>query len=236
MNPINLDSLNNQEYLEALLKYLGQFVTEHKKDKFEKVLSERTRNLTVVLEDIFKSHNASAVMRTVECMGIQDVHIVEQRNAYDYNPYVLRGSGKWLTFYRYNESEHNMKICMDHLKSKGYQVLAASPHPYATDYSEQKIDKKTAVVFGAEETGISDFVKENADGLIKIPMSGFTESYNISVSAGIIFEDYQKKIRKNNMYKLTPDEIFTLRLEWYKKVVHNYEIHEKEFKKKHHRN
>ncbi|WP_420581653.1 TrmH family RNA methyltransferase [Reichenbachiella sp.] len=210
---------------------MSEYVTDNKKQLFDDILSQRTRYLTVVLEDLFKAHNASAVMRTAEGLGIQDIHVVEQRNAYDYNPYVLRGAGKWLTLEKYNQTDQNMKVCFDHLKSQGYQILATSPHEYAKDYREFKIKQKTAVVFGAEETGISDYVKENADGFVQIPMHGFTESFNISVSAAIVLEDFMRQIRNKEGIGLTPDEIFTLKLEWYKKMIPNVDIHLRAFNK-----
>lgn len=232
MKRISLDSLNSISYQKELLDYLSDYVTENKKTRFEDILSQRTRHLTIVLEDLFKAHNASAVMRTAEAMGIQDIHVVEQRNAYDYNPYVLRGAGKWLTLHRYNETDQNMKMCFSHLKKQGYQILATSPHEYAKDYKDFKITKKTALVFGAEETGISDYVKESADAFVKIPMRGFTESFNISVSAAIILEEYNQQLRnKCKDYHLTQEEIFALKLEWYQKMVPNVDSHLRAFEK-----
>lgn len=224
-----MDYSNNEAYQKALLDYLSAYVTDNKKEKFEQILDQRTRYLTVVLEDLFKAHNASAVMRTAEGLGIQDIHVVEQRNAYDYNPYVLRGAGKWLTLHRYNDTSENMKVCFDHLRKEGYQILATSPHEYAKDFKAFSIDKKTALVFGAEETGIGEYVKEHADGFVKIPMKGFTESFNISVSAAIILEDFNRQIRKTDGYHLTVEEKFALRMEWYKKMVPNIDIHLKSF-------
>lgn len=224
-----MDSSNNKSYQEALLRYLSEYVTDNKKEKFELILDQRTRFLTIVLEDLFKAHNASAVMRTAEGLGIQDIHVVEQRNKYDYNPYVLRGAGKWLTLHRYNDTAENMKVCFEHLRQRGYQILATSPHEYAKDYKSFEIDRKTAVVFGAEETGIGDYVKENADGFVKIPMKGFTESFNISVSAAIILEHFNRQLRDSANFHLTPEEKFALRLEWYMKMVPNIDIHIKAF-------
>lgn len=229
---INLDFLNSIAYKKELLSYLSAYVTDHKKERFEEVLNKRTRHLTIVLEDLFKAHNASAVMRTAEGLGLQDIHVVEQRNAYDYNPYVLRGAGKWLTLHRYNDTDQNMKCCFDYLRSHGYQVLATSPHEYAKDYNAYEIDQKTALVFGAEETGVSDYVKKNADGFVKIPMNGFTESFNISVSAAIILEHYNRQIRSNNNgIQLTSEEAFALRLEWYQKMVPKVDAHIRAFNK-----
>ena len=231
MKKTNLGSLNNPDYDQKFLDYLSQYVTDGKKELFEVILGQRTKNLTIVLEDIFKAHNASAVLRTAECMGIQDVHVVEQRNPYDYNPYVLRGAGKWLSLHKYEGTDQNMKVCFDRLRSEGYKLIATSPHEYAVDYADLEVTEKTAVIFGTEETGISEYVKENADGFVKIPMMGFTESFNISVSAAIVLEDFNRKMRKNFPCELSAEEKSTLRLEWYKKVVSRIDIHTRAFEK-----
>lgn len=224
--------MDRSNYDKALFEYLSDFVTSHKKARFSEILAQRTRSLTVVLEDIFKPHNASAVLRTAECLGLQDVHIVEQDNAFDYNPYVLRGSGKWLNFHHYNhESERNIELCFKQLKSDGYTIMATSPHAYAVDYKTVELPDKVAVVFGAEETGITPYVQEHADKLIKIPMMGFTESFNISVSAAIILEYFNVHIRKNYNTALDEKEKFELHLEWFKKVVPNLEMHINHFNK-----
>lgn len=224
--------MDKENYDKALFDYLSQFVTNNKKERFNKILEQRTRNLTVVLEDFFKPHNASAVLRTAECLGLQDVHVVEQHNAFDYNPYVLRGSGKWLSIHQHNhESDRNIESCFKQLKQEGYTIMATSPHPYAVDYNTVDIPEKIAVVFGAEETGITPYVQDNADHLIKIPMMGFTESFNVSVSAAIILEYFNRHMRSGYNVKLDKTEQFLLHVEWFKKVVPNLESHINHFNK-----
>lgn len=224
--------MDKEQYNQLLFEYLDQYVTDNKKRVFDQVLNQRTRQLTLVLEDIFKPHNASAVMRTAECLGLQDVHVVEQNNSFDFNPYVLRGSGKWLTVHHHkNKKHHNIETCFEQLKSQGYQILATSPKASAVDYREADLSKKTAVVFGAEETGISDYVTSHADQLITIPMKGFTESFNISVSAAIVLEYYNHELRKTEGWQLSSEERFSLLLEWYQKVVPKVNLHIKHFEK-----
>jgi len=218
---------------QLLYDYLLPYVTANKLGKFEQMLSQRTRALTVVLEDIFKPHNASAVLRTVECMGIQDVHIVEDKNRFNPSTYVMRGSGKWLTIYHHQMKPgiQNIETCIQGLKKTGYQIWATTPHTSAVDYSELDIRQKTAVVFGAEETGISQYVLDHADQLVRIPMRGFTESFNISVSAGIILEKYGQQVRNNLDWQLLPDEAAHLKLKWMQSVVPNISAHLRQFNK-----
>lgn len=225
--------MTDQAYKHALFEYLLPYVTENKKQRFEDILSQRTRSLTVVLEDIFKSHNASAVLRTAECLGLQDVHVVEQDNSFNLNPYVLRGSGKWLTVHHHRRvvGESTIRKCFSKLKEDGYQVLATTPHHGAVNYQEASLGDRVAVVFGSEENGVSDYVLENADGLIKIPMFGFTESYNISVSAAMVLENYNYKLRSRSGWELSEEELFDLRLEWMQKSVTKIEAHIRKFEK-----
>jgi len=225
--------LNNTEYKTALLHYFSAFVTGHKKEKIGNVLSQRTRALTVVLEDIYKPHNASAVIRTAECLGIQDIHIVEDRNPYDDNPYVTRGSAQWITLHHYrHHNQQNIKKCFSQLKNQGYQIIATTPHDDAQPYQSMEINQKMAIVFGAEETGISDFVRANADAFVTIPMAGFTESFNISVSAAILLAHYVDKIKLKLNWELSDEEKFNLTLDWYEGIVPNAACHLRDFRKK----
>ena len=139
----------------------------------------RTRYLTVVLEDIFQSQNASAVLRTCDCFGIQDVHIIENRNPYEINPDVELGSAKWLNMNRYNKSGHNTLEAFTELRKKGYKIIATSPHKNDLMIQDLPIEHKIALVFGSEREGLSDIALQNADAFVKIPMYGFTESFNI---------------------------------------------------------
>src|SRR5688572_25411329 len=123
-----------------LIAYLSGFVSENRKKKFEEVIRFRTRHITIALEDIYQPHNASAVLRSCDCFGIQDVHIIENRNAYTVNPDVALGSSKWLNLYKYNQQEENTLSCIRSLKDKGYRLVATTPHT-DTSITELSIEK-----------------------------------------------------------------------------------------------
>lgn len=230
MKRINWDYLNNASNHRKLLQYLGEFVTNNRKARIEEVLANRTRKLTIVLEDIYKPHNASAVLRTAECFGVQDIHLVEQNHEYAVNPYVTRGAASWLTLHRYNNpTVNNISACMDDLRKGGYGILATSVNPKAESIENVQPARKTAVIFGTEYEGISSYVQQHADGFIKIPMLGFTESYNLSVSVAIILQMLMPQIRKLDNWNLSEDEKDELRLDWYRQIVKNSEIHIKRF-------
>lgn len=214
------------------LQRIEPFVSDHKKELFNTVLNNRTRHITVAIEDIYQSHNASAVLRSCDCFGVQDVHIIENKNEYNVNPDVALGSSKWLTMEKYNQKEHNTLDCINTLKSKGYIVVATSPHKDDILLDELPIDKPIALLFGTEGDGLTDIALENADVHMKIPMYGFTESFNISVSAAMCIHTLTEKMRKSEVdWHLSQNEKDELYLDWCKKVVRNLKGHEKEFYK-----
>ena len=223
-----MDTNFSAEMKQKLLDYLLDFVSENKKKLFEKIIRYRTRYITVVLEDIFQPHNASAVLRTCDCFGIQDIHIIENDNQYEINPDVALGSSKWLNLIKYNNSDHNTLIAFENLRKQGYRIVATTPHKNACTLEELNIDSKIALVFGTELAGLSDIAIKNADEFVKIPMYGFTESFNISVSAAIILHYLTDKLRKSGKNrKLKKDEIIEIKLDWARSVVKRFEFGKK---------
>ena len=215
-----------------LLDHLFSFVSENKRDLFGKIIAERTRHVTVVLEDIFQPQNASAVIRSCDVYGIQDLHIIENENQYTLNPKVVMGSSKWVDLYKYNEKDNNTLSCITSLKEKGYKVYATTPHTDNYLIDNLPLDNKVALMFGTELTGLSDIAMENVDGFVKIPMYGFTESLNISVSAAITLYELSKRLRNSDIdWQLSEDEKTELLIAWSKKVVKSSDLIEKEFLK-----
>jgi tRNA (guanosine-2'-O-)-methyltransferase len=205
-----------------LLAHLEGFLTDKRKSTFQKVLAERTKHFTVVLEDIYQPHNASAVVRTCDIFGVQDLHVIENRYINRVSKYVTKGAQKWITTKRYKTDGDNTTNCLNKLKKEGYQIIATSPHADASLLQDFNIDNKTAFVFGAEATGISYTVKENADGFLKIPMVGFTESFNISVAAAIILQEVTTRLKTSNIkWQLSSLEKETLYLQWIKETIKN---------------
>lgn len=227
-NPTDISSFDP-----ALLEYLGGFITAHKRAVIERVLAKRTRHFTVVLEDIFKPHNASAVIRTCDCFGIQDIHVVERTNEYKVNPFVTRGASQWVDLHKYYRTEGgSVDACFDSLRAKGYKIYGTSPAATSTSIYDLQPREKLALVFGNEHEGISENVKTKADGLVHIPMLGFTDSFNISVSASIVLYDLVKKAEDAQIpdFYLTEAEKNELRMKWYRDVVKNSVIHERVFR------
>lgn len=222
--------IHDLEIKKRFLKYLEGFITENKRSLFDQIIEKRTRHLTVALEDIYQSQNASAVLRTCDCFGIQDVHIIENRYAYSINPDVALGSTKWLNLIKYNSAKENTLACYSALRKKGYRIVATTPHKNDVMLDELELDQKTALVFGTELEGLSDTAIENADAWVKIPMYGFTESFNISVSAAISLHHLSEKLRKSDIrWQLQEEEITDIRILWARSVVKHADKHEREF-------
>jgi len=222
--------MTDQEH--KVLSHLSQFVSDHKKQFVERVLDNRTRQVTIILEDIYQSQNASAVIRTVECLGLQDVHIVENTAKYQLNIRVLKGSYKWLNLERYRTRDvNNTQTCFEHLKNEGYKILVADPAEDGVSIHDVAIDDgKVALLFGNELRGVSAYAQQYADQRIRIPMYGFTESLNISVSVAICLNALITKLHASgNRYPLTEEEKSIIRLNWFRKMVRKSDIIEREF-------
>ena len=206
---------------DKLLAYLEEFVTDNRKHLFEKVLNERTRHFTVAIEDIYQPHNASAVVRSCDIFGIQDVHVIENKYKFYASKKIARGAQKWLDFSVYNNHNRNNSLdCIHNLKSKGYQIIATTPHNESCLLPEFDISQKSAFFFGVEKNGLSEDVMNNADGFLKIPMVGFTESLNISVAAAIILHTLTEKLRNSEVqWQLSEMEKAEKYVEWIEKSI-----------------
>jgi tRNA (guanosine-2'-O-)-methyltransferase len=217
----------------ALIEHLSNFVSEQRRKKFDEIIRWRTRHITIALEDIYQPHNASAVLRSCDCFGIQDVHIIENRNAYSVNPDVALGSSKWLNLVKYNKHEENTLECITALKQKGYRIIATTPHENDCIIQELNIDTPLCLFFGTELKGISSIVNDHADGFVKVPMFGFTESFNISVSAALCLHTVIGKLHASSVnWALSEAEQEEILLQWLRNTITKPELIEKEFRQR----
>jgi tRNA (guanosine-2'-O-)-methyltransferase len=200
---------------------LSQFITKRRMELFERVLDFRTRYITVVLEDIFQPHNASAVLRSCECFGIQDVFIIENRNEYRINPDVVMGANKWLNLTRFRSGEFNTPEAVTEMRKRGYRIIATTAKEGAIPLNDFDIGKgRFALFFGTELTGLTDELLDAADESLQIPMHGFTDSFNISVSAAIILHHLTLTLHHSSVHwKLGESERDELMLLWLKKSI-----------------
>ena len=186
--------------IEEQVKYLREFVVDDKNALFERLIQERTDYVTIVMEDLYQSHNQSAVMRSADCYGIQNVHLIENRNRYDSTSTVSQGAREWLTIHRHRKSGNNTPEALAELKSAGYRIIATTPHTNDVLVDELDLAKgKMAFILGTELTGVSDTVFEQADEFVKVPMYGFTESLNVSVCGAIIMYSVMQRLRRSGI-------------------------------------
>lgn len=213
-----------------LLEHLMSFISKERKKRFEEIIEYRTKHIAVVLEDIYQPHNASAVLRSCDLTGVLDVHIIENKNEYDVNPEVALGSSKWLNLMKYNNHENNTVEALNSLKKQGYKIIATTPHKESVDLDSLQLDNKIAVVFGTELTGLSEEAINQADEYLRIPMYGFTESYNISVSAALTLFTLTQRLRKSDInWRLKDDELTDTLLNWSRSSLSHHKALEKHF-------
>ena len=198
------------------LAYLETFLTANRMERFAEVLEKRTRHFTIAVEDVYQLHNASAVMRSCEVFGLQDMHVIEERFVKQIDKEIAIKTEKWVDIYRYPNNES----CLETLRKKGYQIVATSPHFSADTLTDFDINKPSAIFFGTEKSGLSESILQQADAHIQIPMVGFTESLNISVSAAIVIQNLTERLRKSTIdWRLSADEILEKRIDWSRKSI-----------------
>lgn len=189
-------------------------ITNRRLEKLKKVVGNRQSNFIVVLEDIYDPHNAAAVLRSCDTFGIQNVYFIFDKQT-PYNPKKVGKSSsstanKWLDYKIYSDS----KSCLKELKSNGYKIYGTILSKNATDIKQTNFNnKKIAIVFGNEHSGLSKVAQGLCDKLVYIPQLGIVQSLNVSVSAGIFLYEASKQrdqkylLSKANRNKLLKDFI-----------------------------
>lgn len=225
------DNYTNAEYKVRLRDLFRSLKLEERNKLMDKVLAERTRYITVALENIYQPHNASAVLRSCDCFGIQDVHIIENSYQYEFNPHVSLGAAQWLNLHRYSALENNTPACIQKLKNEGYRIVATTPDEKAVSVHDFDVAKgKFALLFGTEKFGLTQVACDLADEKIRIPMYGFTESFNISVSVSLCLFHFTERIRSEKInWQLSDDEQINILLDWYRNTITNSEKIERKF-------
>jgi tRNA (guanosine-2'-O-)-methyltransferase len=181
----------------ARIDRLKPFLSPERLARMEAVLAWRTRFLQVVLEDIYQPHNAAACLRSCDCFGVQEVHVIEKRNNFDPSENVALGAEKWLTLKRWKEQTANPNptfACLEDFRQRGFRIVVTTLEPPSVPPPEVPLDRPLALVFGTEETGVSTTALEAADTRLHLPMYGFTQSFNISVSCALALQALTARI------------------------------------------
>ena len=201
---------------QQLLDYLEGFISAERKERFLNVLEERSKFITVAIEDVYQMHNTSAVIRSCEVFGLQQAHVIESRFGKRLDKNIAMGAQQWVDVQRHETTES----CISLLREQGYRIVATTPHNDSCYLEDFKINEKTALFFGTEKDGLSEEVMGKADSFLKIPMVGFTESLNISVSAAIILQHLTVKMKSQQLpWRLSDEEKLEKRLDWTQKSI-----------------
>jgi tRNA (guanosine-2'-O-)-methyltransferase len=217
---------------EKVLAALYDIVSESKQEMYDRIAADRTRFITVVMENIRKDHNASAVMRTCDCFGIQDLHTIERNVDYVIQREIAKGAGKWIDLHSHSTGDNPGLECIASLQKRGYRIVCTSPHASQT-FEDLPIDQPIALVLGTEIHGISADILEQADHCVKIPMYGFTESFNVSVSAALSLQTLRSRLENSTLdWKLPHQEQVALKIQWCTKIIRDGQAVSAEIRKR----
>lgn len=222
---------------EALFEHLCGFLSERRLERFDQVLAERTRHVTVVLEDIYHAPNASAVVRTCDCLGVQDIHVVENLKRNRVNAAVVRGSSAWITLHNHDlPGSGNTERCLGELKGRGHAIVATTlrADKPLTALEDLPLDRPLAVCLGTEQSGLSDAAHALADHYVTLPLRGLTQSLNVSVCAALCLWTLLSRLRASSIpWRLTEAERRELKAEWVWKSVDHVELIAARFEARH---
>jgi tRNA (guanosine-2'-O-)-methyltransferase len=221
------------EEKKRLISYLTEFISPRRKERFDEVMAQRINHLQIVVEDLYQAHNASAVLRSCDCFGVQYVHFIENKNAMKVSSDIALGAEGWVSIKKHNGTDNNTRACLQKLKDEGFRIIATTPHKNDVTIDQLPVDKKMVLVFGTEKDGISQEVMDMADEFVKIPMYGFTESFNISVSAALCMYELTTRIRETvpNCY-LSETEKTDIYLDWLMNSIEKSDLIVKEYLEK----
>ena len=225
--------MTEHEINRLVLAEFYSIITPSKREMFDRIAADRTRHLTVALENIYQEHNASAVLRSCDCFGIQELHVIEKDNPYKIQRDIALGAGRWVDLFNYDRVISPETQCIDELRNQGYRIVATSPHGNTQSIHELDISKPFALVFGTERRGISEEVQLAADEFVRIPMYGFSESFNISVSVAIMLNVFRQRLEESDItWKLDESGQTNLKLSWCKSILNGGPLIEAEIRRR----
>ena len=206
-----------------IVSILAPQMSESRKGTIERVLADRTDNLTVVVEGMVDLGNVSAVMRTADGFGVQAVHAIDTADVYKRSRRTTRGTDKWIDRYRWADVE----ACFRYLRSDGYRIVVADIGDGAAPINDIDLTQRSAFVFGNELEGVSHAAREAADVAVTIPMAGFADSFNISVAAAIVLFEAKRQrwARFGTSGDLSESDTERVRAVWYLKSVRESRLH-----------
>ena len=218
----NPDGAQSYERAKWEVEMLRDFTGEERFEKLSSRLESRTNRMVLALEDVFHPHNASACIRSAEAFGVQEIHAVQSRCQFSPSHKIVRGTDQWVDIKRWKSTPE----LVEHLRSRGYRIVVTAPRENgSTLESFDAQGTPFAIFMGTEKTGISDWLMQEADDSIFIPMTGFAESLNISVSAAIITQELTRRIRlmPPHKWQLSDSDKTIVLSDWLRKSIKNSE-------------
>jgi tRNA (guanosine-2'-O-)-methyltransferase len=169
---------------------LEQMVNAERQARLKAILAARLDSPAFILEDVHDPHNISAALRTIEGLGLHRMFVIEANTSFEINTRVTQGADKWLDIQRFGDIE----ACMRAVRAEGYRVLSTAMDAEATvddiDWSQP-----VAVVMGNERDGVSPSLEAHVDQRFRVPMAGFSQSFNVSVATALIAYAATRHIR-----------------------------------------
>ena len=195
---------------------LGPYLTEERREKIADVIARRTYQVVPVMEGLHDLGNVAAVLRSAEALGFQEAHVIDTKPTHKMSKRITRGAEKWLDVVEWDST----RACVEALKERGYKICVTHLEA-ARPVEEIDFTRPTAVVLGSEMEGITDEMLALADERCIIPMSGFVQSFNISVAAALIFYEASRQRRQKfgEFGDLSAEEQGIMRAHWYMRSV-----------------
>ena len=199
-----------------------QHLTPHRLQRVIDVAAGRLQGISVVMENIADTHNASAVLRTCEGLGIDTLHVVEQPNKWEKNKAIARSADDWITVRKHQ----GLARCLGDLSGEGFTLYAADVGPGCVSVSDIDVSGRVCLVFGSEHSGLSKRAKALTDQRFTVPMHGMVESFNVSVSAAVALWELTSRRRRwlGSAGDLDIEEASARALRYLKRALKNPEL------------
>ncbi len=169
-----------------------ELLTERRVSRIDAVVAARVRGITVVLESVHDPHNLAAVLRTAEGLGLSEVHAIAVPGGFRPNAAVTQGADKWIDLHLHRDPE----ACADALIKAGYALFGSQLSAESQPLHAIAFDRPIALCFGNEHAGLSEELARRCQGFFRIPMAGFSQSFNVSVAVGITLAQAQEWRRR----------------------------------------
>jgi tRNA (guanosine-2'-O-)-methyltransferase len=197
---------------DAVCRALEPMLTAERISRIDSVLDARLTSVVTCVEDTYDPHNAAATIRTTEALGLCELHVIEPQSRFSAAKGVTRGAHRWLEMHRWPLAEDAVRG----LHGRGFRVFATAPDA-AVSVEDVDVSTPVAVMFGNEHDGLTPTAIAACDAAITVPMFGFTESYNLSVTVALAMSRIAARRRAyiTAPGDLTPDHRARLRARWF---------------------